>query len=791
MIKGENKEDKEQLSYNQEALWFIDQLEGSLHYHIPWIFKIEGDLNASYLEESIRKVIERHTILRTIINEIDGIGYQSIQSEKNWKLITKRVESLNEAHCLLERSLDEPFNLQEDYMLRAYLISYSDEKHILSLVAHHIAADGWSWNIIAKEISINYDGLLNVTNSDLSELEYQYSDYARWQREYIEGKKLLKGLDYWSRTLSEITPIRFRKPTLELLFEEKYGGNYRVELNKNLIKDIQNICASENVTPFIFNLTVLKILLYRYFNQNDICIGSPYNGRDTYGTEEIIGFFVNTIILRSTINGDKKFKDLLNDVKNSVIDSFEFGYVPFEKVVQEVQPLRELNSNPFTQIIFAYEDLSSKDELVLGKTKIEGYNQYLNRSKFDLVFTIQKANDQHFLNIEYNSNLFDRQLIAQFSCHFFNILESACLESDKEIKDINIHNSEDRLALMETAGIDELSSVNLTLVDLFYSSLRKDPDKKAVIFENNSFTYRELDDLSTSLSLFLQQEGVEKGHLVGICCKRSHWVAVGMMAILKAGAAFVPIDKDYPISRIEYITKDTRCKIVLTDESCDEILSKIYTGAIVYINMPNQWKEHSNLSIDSDQIPSCNDLAYVLYTSGSTGSPKGVMVEHGNVIALLSAFDNICESDESQIGMSLCPFVFDVSIWEVFVNLGFGKTLHILPEEFLFDANLITNYIIKNRIDTAYLPPTLLEPIISNFIEFGNFLPIKRLLVGVMPIKEFVLQKLLEIGSSIQIINGYGPTETTICATFYKVAKHTTNLERFVPVGKPVLGSKV
>src|SRR5579859_7925937 len=776
------------LSYAQERLWFIDELSGSIQYHMTISFRLKGPLDREGLAYSFQAVTRRHESLRTVIREHHGEAYQQVLPAGGWSMDYREDPGVDEEtlHLYFEAFFARPFDLKRDHMLRVELIRVGEEEHVLLMVVHHIASDGLSWAIMIRELAEGYAGYREGRAPRWRELPFQYADYALWQRNYISGAVLEGQLHYWKNKLDGVSPLELPADHPRPPVQSSRGASQGFRIPGELRDGLQELARRQRVTLFMLLLSAYKVLLYRYSGQEDICIGTPVAGRTQPELEELIGFFINMLPLRSRVRAEASFLSLLQEVKETTLEAYEHQDAPFGKLVEMLVKERDMSRTPLFQVAFTLQNASNFPSLKLGEAELlpeVSWNK--TTSQFDMNFMLMEDSLGISLAVEYCTDLYEAETIRRMGVHYTGLLHSIAGNPGQPIAALEMLTTPERHRLLHVfSGTAAGYPVERTLVDLFAEQAARTPEAVALCFEQQTLTYRQLDERSNRLGHRLRQLGVTEETPVAICIERCPEMIVAILGVLKAAGAYVPIDPQYPAHRIGYILQDTAAPIILTSRSSHAGLPPNYAGNIL------------RLDDDGPQIDACEDslpptllrphnLAYIIYTSGSTGQPKGVMIEHRNVVSLLFGFQEAAGADPGGSGLSVCPYSFDVSAWEFFITLCFGNALHIVKGEHVLDPAFLGDYLVKNKITTAYIPPTLLAETANVLEPAKDNVTLKRLLTGVLPIRQSVLQRYIDMVPAIRIINGYGPTETTICATFFPFRK-AASPDQSTPIGKPV-----
>ncbi|WP_348705609.1 condensation domain-containing protein, partial [Tenacibaculum sp. 190524A02b] len=498
------------LSFNQERLWFLDQLQGSSQeYHIPTVICLEGTLNVDLLEVALKTIVARHEILRTNILSEEGIGYQEIVSEDNWSLDKEIVSNEEAITSALQSYLNTPFNLSKDYKLRACLYDLGDNKYVLACVFHHIASDGWSGNILTSEFIELYSALQSGREAMLPELNLQYVDYAIWQRKYFEGKVLEAHLTYWEQKLAGVStlslPLDYVRPSIQ----SSSGASISKKLSEKLSGSLRDLCQQEGVTMSMLLLSVFKVLLARYSNQEDICVGTPIANRTQSELEGMIGFFVNTLALRSDLSGNPSFKEVLAKVKTTTLEGYKYQQTPFEKVVDKVVTTRDMSMTPLFQVMFDYHNETSILEEESGDVGIEdlavsGYENSEVPAQFDLTMDVSEDDVAITLSLSYCTDLFKEATIKRMLSHYQELLVSVVSNTEELIGNLSMLTQEEETELLEVFNENTVDyPLDKTVVDLFIAQVQKSPKAVATTFKGEELTYKELDERSNQLAHYL------------------------------------------------------------------------------------------------------------------------------------------------------------------------------------------------------------------------------------------------------------------------------------------------
>ncbi|WP_075344662.1 non-ribosomal peptide synthetase [Tenacibaculum agarivorans] len=771
------------LSFNQDRLWFLDQFEGTVTYHLPTVIRLEGALNIDALEKSLKTIVARHEVLRTNLIADEGIGYQNIINEENWSLDQEKISEEETLKTALHDYINIPFDLSNDYKLRACLYDLGNQKYVVACVFHHIASDGWSSNILINEFVELYSSLSQQRKAELPALTLQYSDYALWQRTNIEGEVLNKQLAYWEEKLKETSTLVLPTDYVRPAVQSSNGSYISVNLDENLSSSLKAICQKEGVTLFMLLLSAFKTLLFRYSGQNDICVGTPIANRTQSELEGMIGFFVNTLALRSDVSEDLSFKQLLNQIKQTTLQAYDHQLVPFEKIVDKVVKTRNTSTSPLFQVMFVLQNTPSNSKIEIEDVEISVLEAERTTAKFDLTMHVSEEDLGISLGLEYCTALFNKDTIDRMLTHYKELLRSIANNIDHSIGELSMLTSVEKTQLTVDFNNTTLAyPTKKTIVTVFEEQAEKTPHAVAVTFEKTSLTYQELNKRSNQVAHYLRDHRVEPDMLVGICMDRSLELLVGILGVLKSGGAYVPIDPDYPADRIDFMLEDANINLVLSTTANSEVLSD--KKEIIPVALDSDWDTlFASYSEDSlAQVISPNNLAYVMYTSGSTGTPKGVQVEHKNVVSLATSCDYV-SLDSNTVWLSTGSVSFDAVTIEYWGTLLNGGELILTNRDVLLNTSNLKSLILEKRVNTLWMTASWFHQVVEE--DVSMFASLQYLLVGGDVVLFNHTNRLKELYPDVTIINGYGPTENTTFSTTY-----TINItEDALPIGAPIKNS--
>ncbi len=790
------------LSFAQQRLWFLDQLEpNSTAYYLSSTFQIQGSLNISALAQSLAEIIQRHEILHTNFVVGEGQPTQVITHNIDFSLPIIDLQSLPdfqreiEAQKIVNEEAKQPFNLAQDSLFRVKLLQLSAESHLLLFNIHHIIFDGWSFGVLFAELEALYTAYSEGLTSVLPQLPIQYADFTLWQRKWLTGEVLASQLNYWKGQLGGILPIlelptdRPRPPVQTYI-----GATKSFILSPELTASIKALCQKEGVTLFMTLLTVFKVLLCRYSGQEDVIVGTPIAGRSRSEIEGLMGFFVNTLALRTDLADNPSFRKLLGQVRRVCLEAYTHQDVPFEQLVEVLQPERHLSHTPIFQVMFALQN-AQMGELQLSNLNITALEQAIPTAKFDLTLSIEERNGQLISEWEYNTDLFDGLTIERMIGHFQVLLSGILVAPEQSIWELPLLTEKERHQLLVEWNQTEVNyPQDKCIHELFEEQVQRTPDAVAVVFENQQLTYQELNQRANQLANYLQTLGVSADKLVGLCLKPSLARIIGLLGILKAGGVYLPIDPVYPQERLRFMIEDSQVDMLLTQESLSSNLS---THSLQVVKLDADWEKICTKS--ANNLYGCvtgENLAYVIYTSGSTGIPKGVLIEHHAIANHCQNMVEYYQLNSSDRILQFASLSFDVSLEQILSTLAVGATL------ILVDAKLLTPWELHQKLidcglTVVDIPPVYLTQWLQSLEENNFATSINKLRLVIYGGEELPAESLKTWQNSplkrIGLINAYGLTETTITAITFAVPQENTPIESYtnIPIGRPLPNRKV
>jgi amino acid adenylation domain-containing protein len=784
IIPRRSTRDPAPLSFAQQRLWFLRQLEpDSSAYNQSTPVRLCGPLDIPALTKALDAIVERHETLRTNFEmSDDGVPTQTINTPRsvNVPLVNLIGFPGTSRESELQREIEgltrRPFDLSRDLMLRACLLKLSTAEHVLILVTHHIASDGWSSGILWQELAALYGAYSRGEANPLPELPIQYADYAEWQRQWLQGEVLQRQLSYWKEQLSSVPVLDLPTDRFRPAVQTYRGARQSFVFLKTLCDQLRGLSRKEGVTLFMTLLAAFQTLLHRYSGQDDIAVGSPIAGRTRAETEGLIGFFVNTLVLRADLSGNPSFREVLHRVRQMALGAYEYQDIPFEKLVEELHPDRDLSRSPLFQVLFAFQNVPRQTRELAGLTVTPLENQN-ETAKFDLSLYTWEEREGLGARLEYNTDLFDAATAGRMLGHFETLLEGIVSNPDQRISDLPILTQAERHQLLvEWNDTAREYPKDKCIHELFEAQAERSPHAVAVVFENQQLSYGELNIKANQLASYLRELGVGPQTLVGLCVERSLEMVIGVLAILKAGGAYVPLDPAYPKERLAFMLQDAQVQIVLTQQ---QLLLELPTNHGVQLLCLDtdcvQVAEQADTNLGN--TASSEDLAYVIYTSGSTGKPKGVQISHGAVVNFLSSMQREPGLAANDTLLAVTTLSFDIAGLELYLPLAVGARVVIVSREVAVDGVVLAENIAKSGATMMQATPTTWRMLLETGWRGSDHL---KILCGGEALSSELASQLLTRCSSLW--NMCGPTETTIWSSIHEVQ----SVNGPVPIGRPI-----
>ncbi|PSB01236.1 non-ribosomal peptide synthetase, partial [Merismopedia glauca] len=816
--KQRNHLDSLPLSYGQERLWVLHQLQPEVpFYNEVGCWKIAGDLNAIALEQSLAEIIQRHETLRTkFVTEAER-PIQIILPIPEFKLeiidLSDRSDLVLE---IIQAETQKSFDLSQGYLYRIQLLHISPNEHILLVVLHHIICDGWSMGVFIQELAKLYLNFSHQKASPLPTIKLQYADYAIWQRQRLSESVLQTQLDYWKQQLSGNLPIlelpSFRSRQLQV--DSWRGKTKSARLSPELTQKLKAIAQHEGATLYMTLLAAFKTLLYRYTGLTDILVGSPIANRDRPQLEGLIGLFLNTLVLRTDLSGNPSFQQLLKRVRKVALEAYRHQDLPFEKLVDELQPERNLSQSPLFQVMFILQN-SPISALELPDLKVSPIPVDNGTAIFDLTFNLQEVNGGLQVDCEYNADLLDDSTISNLLDNWETLLRGIVANPQTRISELPLVNPHRGAMHCTRTTLKEQQFVSV--VDLFELRVKEAPEAIAVVFEEEKLTYQELDEKANLLAESLRSLGVKPEILVGICLEPSLELITAVLGVLKAGGAYLPLDPAYPPERLGFMLQDSSASVLITqnrwlptpphhsaqiiclDADGAENTRRMEFAAIQPKSACADYFQPAKagfvcIAPDFQSEGNLSTLAYIIYTSGSTSQPKGVMVTHGSWLNAYLGWEEaygLREKPSSHLQMA--SFSFDVFAGNLVRALCSGGKLILCPKETLLEPAKLYQLMVREKVDRAEFIPSVLRHLVKYLVETGKSLDFMRsLIVGS---DSWYVSEHLHLqqfcGEQTDLINSYGVTEATIDTTYFPTPDTDLAVDRLVPIGYPFPNSEV
>ncbi len=779
------------LSFAQQRLWFLEQLEpGSAVYHIGHALRLRGELHVEALQRALDGIVARHEALRTRFVAKDGFPVQVIAEPQTVPLTILELTppAADDREAALQRILttevQRPFDLTRDLLFRATLIRLAAAEHVLLLVVHHIAADGWSLEILFRELASLYEAAKTGCPSALSALPLQYADYAVWQRQWLQGEVLEASLAYWRRQLADLMPLELPTDRPRPVRHSSRGNSLRFVVSAELTDKLRELARMEGATLYMLLLAAFLTLLSRYTGQDDLAVGTPVANRDRMEIEPLIGFFVNTLVMRGDLSGNPSFRELLQRVRGVALDAFDHQDLPFETLVEMLRPERHLNRNPLFQTLFQLLAAADSPPTLPG-VQVDRLPIASASVRFDLELHMREARAGLNATMVYSSDIFEARTIERMLGHFHTLLEGIVKGPDTPIASLPLlPQAERHLVLVEWNNTATAYPQDASIPALFEAQAARTPDAVALVWADQQMTYGELNRQANRLAHSLQRLGVGLETRVGICLERSPALVVGLLGILKAGGAYVPLDPRDPPGRLAFLLADCQAPVLLTQAG---LLAEAPAPGVQVVCLD---RAGAALAQESPANPTsgvtAEHLAYVTYTSGSTGTPKGVEVPHRGVIRLLCGVDYVT-LDASQTLLHLSPLAFDASTFELWGALLHGARCVLFPDPVPTVAAL-GEALARHQVSTLWLTAALFNVVVDEAPAVLR--GVRQLLIGGEALSVDHVRRALAQLPGTTLLNGYGPTEGTTFTCCYRIPRTLDPALPSIPIGRPIANTE-
>jgi amino acid adenylation domain-containing protein len=783
-------------SYAQQRLWFLDQLGLSRHaYHILEAMWLCGPLQVTALAQSLQDIVRRHEVLRTTFVTINGQLHQIIGPATNVPLpvVELRVRSEHEresgVHALALEATQRPFDLEQGPLIRATLVRLADEEHIAILTMHHIVSDGWSHRVFWRELAAIYAAFVSGKPSPLPELSIQYADFAHWQRQWARGDVLHTQLAYWKQRLAGVSPLQLPTDYPRPAVQSFRGASHFLSFSSMVTQDLKALSQRHGVTLFMTLSAAFQTLLHRYTGQDDIAVGTLIANRNRVELEALIGYFVNILVLRTNLAGDPSFRTLLARVRTTTLGAYENQDVPYEKLLEELRPPRDLSRNPLFQVLLVLHNMP-RQTLELPGLTVSPLEIDPGTARFDVALEFWETPEGLRGRFEYNTDLFEADTIARMAEHLQTLIEGIVADPEQRLSRLPMLTADERhRALVEWNTTTALYPDDQCIHSVFEAQVARTPDAIAIVCGNESLTYRELNRRANQLAHYLRALGIGPEMLVGLCIERSLAMVVGLLGILKAGAAYVPLDPTYPQERLAFMLMDARPPVVLTMERLMANLPA-HGAQVVCLDMhrPTIAQHRDDNPINTT---SAENMAYLLYTSGSTGNPKGVLGVHRTTLNALAWMWQAFPFAGHEVCCQKTSMSFGDSIQELLGPLLQGIQIVLIPDSILKDLPRFVQTLAVHRVTRLILVPSLLGTLLDIYSDLQDRLPsLKLWFVGGEALASDLCQRFRKRLSHCRLINLYGASEASDDTTWYDTNRVSSELSR-VPIGRPIANTQL
>lgn len=795
-LSKQQRDSHPRLSFAQERLWFLEQLGlAGIAYNIPIALRLDGVLHAGALKRSFVELVRRHEILRTSFRVIDDLPHQVVREDGDFSIDEHDFTSLTEAErehrvgSLMSQERLHKFDLTDGTLFRVALLALSSRAHVLLITMHHIVSDGWSMGVLARELSALYSAYVSGLESPLPRLDLQYSDYAIWQRRSLQGAALVQQLKYWREQLAGAPPL------LELPADRPRpaiasfkGAVVEFQLPLRLTSKLEELARHDGATLYMVTFATFQVLLSRYTGQRDVVVGSPIAGRTHQQLEGLIGFFVNILALRTRLSDDLTFHQLLGLVKKTTLDAYAHQDLPFEKLVAELQPSRDLSRQPIFQVLFTLQNFP-KELFSLPGLKFDWLESNQGTVKFDLVLALHEMPNGLRARFEYSTDLFDHSTVVRMSEQYAMLLEAVAENPGARISKLRrLTLSEEHKLLREWNNTEQAWKCRPCIHDIIAEQAVRTPDAIAVSCLGESITYAALNCRANRLAHHLLAQGAGPDVIVAVCMGRTSELIVSLLGILKAGSAYLALDPAYPLERLAFMLNDSQAPMLLTHAATSGLFMDCRPEKCICLDgdalrIERQPVSNPRCAVDPE------NLAYVIYTSGSTGRPKAVMTLHVGVLNYLKHASSVYDAANG-IGTPLGASVsFDGTVPTLYLPLMFGKTLHLLSDH--AEVDLMTRHMVgSDAFSMVKFLPSQLHMLGASLWEAGIADPAPVFVIGGESLhwRHFGAERYPIHG---RFFNQYGPTEISVACTIHPVVMHSTQADGVVPIGRPISNTRV
>ncbi len=792
------------LSFSQQRLWFLAQMEPeSAYYNTRLTIRLYGKLDEEALRQTLLTIMHRHESLRTTFTLVDGQPRQQIrnldeagtawtilQPTLDWRHLPQHEQD-EQVRTYLSQQTKYNFDLTNGPLLRANLLQLQDDLHLLLLVRPHIVSDEWSGTVLFRELGAIYDALSQNQPSPLPDLPIQYADFSLWQRTWLQGEAMQKQLDYWlAQFAGELPVLALPTDHARPLLQQHHGASHTFTVDTAVYKQLQSLCRSEGCTLFTLLLASYSLLLHRYTGQEEIIIGTPMTNRNRAELEALIGCFLNSLALRFTFANQPTFRSYLRSVQSVATSAYAHQEMPFEVLLEHLPVARDTSRHPLFQTMFTLAEDYVEQSWQSAELKLVRSREIVgaNSSKFDLTVHVSEAEAYLNITFNYDSDLFEASSMQRMAAHFHHLLGAIVAQPDVAITQLPLLTQQQRQQqLVEWNDTARPYPKEINIHQQFERQLRLHPNAPALRFHDGQLSYAELQQRANQLAHRLQQEGVQIGDIVALCANRSAAMIIAILAILKVGAAYLPLDPNQPTQRLSLLLQDARAKLVLADS---ENIPRLQGGEwkSIAIQQPQSDTGSTDAQLPNISVAvSSEAAAYVMYTSGSTGTPKGVVIPHRAVLRLVCNTNYITISPQDVIAQASNP-MFDAATFEIWGALLNGASLVELATDILLSPTLLSNQLQRQGVTILFVTTALFHRLAD--LSPACFQTLRVLLFGGETADVRWVRKVLEAGRPQQMLNGYGPTENCTFSACYAVENLAANVTT-LPIGKPIANTQL
>jgi amino acid adenylation domain-containing protein len=779
------------LSYAQERLWFLNQMEPqNPTYNMAGKVWVRGEVDINIFDLVFRELVKRHEVMRTRFEERGGEVMQVVEAavelkveieDAKWINVEERQKRISQVEAEISQHI---FDLARGPLLRVKIMRFGPQEHLMYLTMHHIISDGWSMGVLVNEFGRLYE-YFSGRGTPLKELPVQYGDYALWQRQWLKGEVLDKQLGYWRKRLAGMTVLDLPTDRASSATTSHRGGRHVVKVSREMRDGLEALGRKEGATLFMVLMAAFKVLLQQYSGQEDIAVGSPIANRNRTEIEGLIGFFVNTLVSRTDLSGDPSFVELLRREREAALGAYANQDVPFERVVQELQPVRAINRSPLFQVAFGLHN-TPWDGVKLKGIEFEWAEMERRWAKFDLTLGVEVVAEGLRGYMDYRKDLFEAETIGRLAGHWERVLAGFVRNPGQRLSEVELLSDREREQIL--VGWNQTAREyprNRCIHELFEDQVEKTPGSVAVAYEDQQLTYRELNERSNRLARYLRKLGIGPDMVVGICMERSLEMVIGLLGILKAGGAYLPLDGNYPEERLRFMLKDTGASVLLSQMAW---APKFGGGKVKVICLENHWEMIEGERPDNllNQA-SAENVAYVMYTSGSTGQPKGIGIVHQGVVRLVRSADYVSLGGEESL-LQIAPISFDASTFEIWGALLNGARLRVASQRAVLALEECQRQGLGWEISTMFLTTALFNQMVKE--RSGIFSGMRNLLFGGEAVDARWVREALAEQSPERLLHVYGPTETTTFASWYHV-QSSASIRDNVPIGRPIANTRI